>query len=90
MTRSVPLGDISEGHQLCCLSVRTFRGALAMWQGTTHHTWSRIESLDSGNDSPSHQSYIPIVLANLARLTLSLCSVTDIKDAPVQALGAHP
>ena len=79
-------------NQLCCLSVRTFRGALAMWQGTTHHTWSRIESPDSSNDSPFGQSWIPIVQANRdrARLMLSLCSVTGIKDAPVQALGAHP
>ncbi|KAJ8582593.1 hypothetical protein M405DRAFT_830348, partial [Rhizopogon salebrosus TDB-379] len=51
-----------------CLSVPTFRGALVMWQGTTHHTWSRIESRDSGNDGPFRQSCIPIVRVNRARL----------------------
>jgi hypothetical protein len=61
-----------------------------MWQGTTHHTWPRIESPDSGNDSSFRQSWIQIVRANRARLMLSLCSLTGIKDAPVQALGAHP
>ncbi|KAJ8591642.1 hypothetical protein M405DRAFT_814066, partial [Rhizopogon salebrosus TDB-379] len=51
-----------------CLSIRTFREALAIWQGTIHHTWSRIVSPDSGNDSPFRQSWIPIVRTNRARL----------------------
>jgi hypothetical protein len=52
-----------------------------MWQGTTHHTWSRIECPDSGNDSPFRRSWIPIVRANRARLIPSLCLVTGIKDS---------
>jgi hypothetical protein len=45
--RAVPLREISEGTWTLLLSVRTlrtFREALVMWQGTTHHTWSCIES----------------------------------------------
>ncbi|KAJ8591626.1 hypothetical protein M405DRAFT_880378 [Rhizopogon salebrosus TDB-379] len=86
----VVMGKYVSGRQLCCLSIRTFRGALAMLQGSTHHTWSRIESPNSGNDNPFRQSWIPIVRANRARLMLSLCSVTGVKDPPAQAPGAHP
>ncbi|KAJ8591623.1 hypothetical protein M405DRAFT_880377 [Rhizopogon salebrosus TDB-379] len=90
MTHSVPLGEICEQTStvlFVCTDIPRDSRYVARY---THHTWSRIESPDSGNDGPFRQSWIPIVRANRARLMLSLCSVTGVKDPPAEAPGAHP